>query len=62
VQDVERLNDVFRRAFFARMRNHRQAARTNLGEDLKMLAAMSIRGSWLHEVAKARHLAVIDQL
>jgi adenine deaminase len=31
-------------------------------EDLKKLAAMSIRGSWLHEVAKARHLAVIDQL
>ena len=31
-------------------------------EDLKMLAAMSIRGSWLHEVQKARHLAKIDQL
>ena len=31
-------------------------------EDLKMLAAMSIRGSWLHEAQKARHLAKIDQL
>ena len=31
-------------------------------EDLKMLAAMSIRGSWLHEIQKARHLVVIDQL
>lgn len=29
---------------------------------LKKLAAMSIRGSWLHEVQKARHLAKIDQL
>ena len=28
-------------------------------EDLKMLAAMSIRGSWLHEVQKERHLAAI---
>ena len=31
-------------------------------DELKSLAAMSIRGSWLHEVQKARHLAVIDQL
>ena len=31
-------------------------------DELKNLAAMSIRGSWLHEVQKARHLAVIDQL
>ena len=31
-------------------------------EDLKMLAAMSIRGSWLHEIQKERHLVVIDQL
>ena len=31
-------------------------------DELKSLAAMSIRGSWLHEIQKARHLAVIDQL
>ena len=31
-------------------------------DELKKLAAMSIRASWLHDVAKARHLAVIDQL
>lgn len=31
-------------------------------DDLKKLAANSIRASWLHEVQKARHLAVIDQL
>jgi adenine deaminase len=31
-------------------------------DELKNLAAMSIRGSWLHDVQKARHLAKIDQL
>ncbi len=31
-------------------------------EELKSLAAMSIRASWLHEVQKARHLEKIDQL
>ena len=31
-------------------------------DELKNLAAMSIRGSWLHDVQKARHLAVIDRL
>ena len=31
-------------------------------DDLKKLAAMSIRGSWLHETQKARHLATIDQI
>ena len=31
-------------------------------EDLKMLAAMSFRGSWLNETQKTRHLATIDQL
>jgi len=30
--------------------------------DLKKLSANSIRASWLHEVQKARHLAVIDRL
>ena len=31
-------------------------------DELKSLAAMSIRASWLHEVQKARHLEKIDQL
>jgi adenine deaminase len=44
--------------------NYRATAKAlNLSQaELKMLAAMSIRGSWLHEVQKARHLAAIDQL
>ena len=44
--------------------NYRATAEAlNLDSDtLKKLAAMSIRGSWLHEVQKARHLAKIDQL
>ena len=44
--------------------NYRATARAlNLSQtDLKSLAAMSIRASWLHDVQKAKHLAVIDQL
>ena len=44
--------------------NYRAAAKAlDLSHDeLKSLAAMSIRGSWLHEVQKARHLSRIDQL
>jgi adenosine deaminase len=44
--------------------NYRATARAlNLSpSDLKSLAAMSIRASWLHDVQKAKHLAVIDQL
>ena len=44
--------------------NYRAAAKaldlTN--DELKSLAAMSIRSSWLHDAQKARHLAIIDQL
>ena len=44
--------------------NYRATARAlNLSQtDLKSLAAMSIRASWLHDVQKARHLSAIDQL
>lgn len=44
--------------------NYRATARAlNLTQsEIKSLAAMSIRASWLHEVQKAKHLAMIDQL
>lgn len=44
--------------------NYRATARAlNLNADeLKKLAAISIRASWLHDVQKARHLAGIDLL
>ncbi|MBL8312061.1 MAG: adenosine deaminase [Burkholderiales bacterium] len=44
--------------------NYRATTRAlNLSaDDLKKLAAMSIRASWLHDVQKARHLAAIDAL
>ena len=45
-------------------KNYRATARAlNLTQsDIKSLAAMSIRASWLHEVQKAKHLQRIDQL
>ena len=44
--------------------NYRATARAlNLTQsEIKSLAAMSIRASWLHEVQKAKHLQRIDQL